>query len=97
MAGPNGSGKSTLTHWLRKRGVEFGVYINADEIAKELGGSYDERVRLAQRITDERRDESIREKRDFSFETVMPHPSKLDVMRRAKLAGFSRNSVFCWN
>jgi predicted ABC-type ATPase len=88
IAGPNGSGKTTLTRYLQARGVEFGEYINPDDIAASLQGSYDERVRAAQQIADKRRDDCIASRRDFAFETVMSHPSKIDVMRRARAAGF---------
>ena len=41
FAGPNGSGKSTVINYVRQvkangRNVDFGYYINADEIAKQL-------------------------------------------------------------
>jgi predicted ABC-type ATPase len=41
FAGPNGSGKSTMIDAIRKekvngRHVDFGYYVNADEIAVEL-------------------------------------------------------------
>jgi predicted ABC-type ATPase len=88
IAGPNGAGKTTLISALRKRGVEFGEYINPDDIATELQGSYDERVRQAQVIADRRRDACIEAKHSFSFETVMSHPSKVDILARAKAAGF---------
>jgi predicted ABC-type ATPase len=88
VAGPNGSGKTTLTRILRKAGVEFGYYINPDDIALELDGTYDARVLEAQRRADIRRDECIASKRSFSFETVMSHPSKIDILRRAKSSGF---------
>jgi len=88
IAGPNGAGKTTLTRFLRQRDIEFGEYINPDDIASELQGSYDERVRQAQIIADRRRDACIEAKRSFSFETVMSHPSKIDILVRAKAAGF---------
>jgi predicted ABC-type ATPase len=88
IAGPNGAGKTTLFRFLRQNGVEFGEYINPDDIARELQGSYDERVRRAQVIADRRREACIVEKRSFSFETVMSHPSKIDILVRAKAAGF---------
>jgi predicted ABC-type ATPase len=88
IAGPNGSGKTTLTRMLRRNGVEFGEYINPDDIAPELQGSYDERVRQAQVIADSRRDACVEARRSFSFETVMSHPSKIDILARAKAAGF---------
>ena len=88
VAGPNGSGKTTLTRWLRERGIDFGEYINPDDIALELEGSYDARVAQAQILADRRRDALIAAKQSFSFETVMSHPSKIDILMRAKAAGF---------
>lgn len=88
VAGPNGSGKTTLTKLLRARGVDFGEYINPDDIADDLVGSYDVRVTRAQAAADRRRDACIEAKVSFSFETVMSHPSKVEVLTRAKTAGF---------
>lgn len=88
VAGPNGAGKTTLVQTLRQNGVEFGEYINPDDIARELQGSYDDRVRQAQVIADRRREACIEARRSFSFETVMSHPSKIDILARAKAAGF---------
>lgn len=88
VAGPNGAGKTTLIQWLRRRGVDFGEYINPDDIAQQLEGSYDERVRQAQLIADRRREECIEARRSFSFETVMSHPSKVDILVRARSVGF---------
>jgi predicted ABC-type ATPase len=88
VAGPNGAGKTTLVRTLHQTGVEFGEYINPDDIATELQGSYDERVRQAQAIADRRREACIETRRSFSFETVMSHPSKIDILVRAKAAGF---------
>lgn len=41
FAGPNGSGKSTIINYVRSlnindRAIDFGFYINADDIASEL-------------------------------------------------------------
>ena len=88
VAGPNGAGETTLVQTLRQNGVEFGEYINPDDIARELQGSYDDRVRQAQVIADRRREACIEARRSFSFETVMSHPSKIDILARAKAAGF---------
>jgi predicted ABC-type ATPase len=87
IAGPNGSGKTTLTNRLRAMGLDFGEYINADEIALELTQDA-ERDRAAQMEADRRRAAALREKRSFSFETVMSHPSKIEEMRAAKAAGY---------
>lgn len=88
IAGPNDAGKNTLFRILLRQGVEFGDYINPDDIARELRGSYDERVRQAQTIADRRREACIAAKRSFSFETVMSHPSKVDILIRTRAAGF---------
>lgn len=48
FAGPNGSGKSTITDIVRKAGIKLGVYINADELKKEINscGQFDFAVYL---------------------------------------------------
>jgi len=88
IAGANGAGKTTLTQLLRRRGVDFGRYINPDDIARELEGSYDSRVAQAQIAADGRREECIEAKQSFSFETVMSHPSKIDILIKARAVGF---------
>ncbi|MGY4253689.1 putative ABC-type ATPase [Bradyrhizobium sp. USDA 4516] len=88
IAGPNGSGKTTLIRHLLRKGIDLGEYINPDDIAAELQGSPDERTRSAQAIADQRRDECIKGRLSFSFETVMSHPSKIEVLVRAKEAGY---------
>jgi predicted ABC-type ATPase len=42
----------------------------------------------AQAIADRRRAACIAERRSFSFETVMSHPSKVEVLHQARDAGF---------
>lgn len=94
VAGPNGSGKSTLTQFLLKRGYDFGHYINPDEIAAGLKGSYEARVSQAQRQADFERERCLQDGIDFSFETVMSHPSKIEVMTRARMRGFEVTLFF---
>jgi len=88
IAGPNGSGKTTLTDELRRRGFDLGDYINADDIAAGLEGPYPARVTAAQAEAEARRQACIAGRRNFSFETVMSHPSKIDLLRQARAAGF---------
>jgi predicted ABC-type ATPase len=88
IAGPNGSGKTSLTRWLQRGGINLGHYINPDDIALGLSGSSAERTAQAQRTADLLRERYIESKQSFSFETVMSHPSKLDVLDRARAAGF---------
>jgi predicted ABC-type ATPase len=88
IAGPNGAGKTTLTRRLLDSGIDLGEYINPDDIARELKGSYQARVARAQEKADMRRDACLVAKRSFSFETVMSHPSKVEFLARAKEVGY---------
>jgi len=90
IAGPNGSGKSTLTRELISQGVELGRYINADEIDASLAGPPgEERSRRAQTLADEKRRECLEQGISFAFETVMSHPSKIEVLREARRRGYA--------
>lgn len=95
IAGPNGSGKTTLTRYLRNTlKSDFGHYIHPDDIAATISGSDAERTHRAQAQAEHEREACIRSRISFSFETVMSHQSKLDTMRRAKLAGFTVTLFF---
>lgn len=134
FAGPNGSGKSTLKSVLRPE--LLGVYLNPDEIERELKGDgflelskygitvtqknledYFLSSELYQKsgsgtslptlqgtrlvvantsapgytaaaITDFLREQLLRANISFTFETVMSHPSKIDILKRAKALGY---------
>jgi predicted ABC-type ATPase len=88
IAGPNGSGKTTLITQIIASGKDVGHYINADDIAAQLSGSYAERVAAAQSQADAEREICLAGRQSFSFETVMSHPSKLEFMRRARSLGY---------
>ncbi|HEY0302355.1 MAG TPA: zeta toxin family protein [Rhizomicrobium sp.] len=88
VAGPNGSGKTTLTRQLRADQVDLGEYINPDDIAAALNGEYEARVAEAQRMADARRQDCLDRRASFSFETVMSHPSKIEVLKRARALGY---------
>jgi predicted ABC-type ATPase len=94
IAGPNGSGKSTLTDLLAEQGADLGTYINADQIAATLDLPEPMRSRRAQALADLERDRCLSGGLSFSFETVMSHPSKIDVMIRANKAGYEVTLYF---
>ncbi|HYD43951.1 MAG TPA: AAA family ATPase [Phenylobacterium sp.] len=94
IAGPNGSGKTTLTRQIFAEGRGLGEYINPDEIALGLSGGMAERSRAAQAEADRRRAAALAAGRSFAFETVMSHPSKLDVMREARAQGYEFTLYF---
>ena len=88
LAGPNGSGKTTFyEHVLRP--VTHLPFINADVIAREQWpGSDRDRSYEAAKLAEERRASMIAQGRSFIAETVFSHPSKLDLIRDAKTAGY---------
>lgn len=74
---------------LIRQGIEFGEYLNADDIARELDGPPSDVSLRAQQIVRERRSAALIAGRDHAFETVMSHPSHIDHMRDAARAGFT--------
>lgn len=79
--GPNGSGKSTITELLKPIGVD---YINADEIKLALKCTDLEAAQIATR----QREEYLRERKGFCFETVMSTDRNLKLLQRARSNGF---------
>ena len=95
VAGPNGSGKTTLTDELRRREIDLGAYFNADEIAVRLtSGSDDERALAAQAEALAKVEASLAAALSFTFETVMSHVTKIDMLRRARASGFDTRLFF---
>lgn len=88
VVGCNGAGKSTLVE-RHLRPLLRAPFVNADEIAKRTwpedpeAHSYE-----AASVAAATRDELIKLGRSFIAETVFSHPSKLELIDRAQLAGF---------
>jgi predicted ABC-type ATPase len=90
IAGPNGAGKTTFFHsHLREAGLRF---INADDIARELGISAYEAAQIAGAL----RHELVRQRESFVFETVFSDPvgEKLRFLVDAATVGY--NVVLCF-
>ena len=86
FAGPNGSGKSTVT-----KGFDIiGEYINADEIKKQKNCSDLEAAQFATAL----REDAVKNKRNFTFETVMSSPRNVDLLKKAKTVGYRIEVVF---
>lgn len=86
LAGPNGSGKSTITQYFEK----VGEYTNADDVVIATGMDNFE----AAEFVDKKRYESILNKKDFTFETVLSSEYKMDILRKAKEEGYFIKCVF---
>lgn len=90
IAGSNGAGKTTFFHaHLSDVGLPF---VNADELALELGvGAYD-----AAEIADAIRRDYVKRSESFVFETVFSDPvgSKVEFLRDAQRRGFQVVVIF---
>lgn len=86
IAGPNGSGKSTITARL----PVVGCYVNADDIKAFTGCSDLEAAKKAEAT----RELLLSKGRDFTFETVLSTPRNLELLQRAKDAGYRIEAVF---
>ena len=91
IAGPNGSGKTSITQkFLHHEWAEGTTYINPDQIAKDLFGDWNnsESVLKAATYCSDLREQCLKEKKSFVFETVFSAQDKIDFVIRAKQAGF---------
>jgi predicted ABC-type ATPase len=85
VAGPNGSGKTTFYHsTLKRAGLRL---VNADNIARELRMDVYEAARVATSV----REELLRQRESFVFETVFSDPvgDKLAFLERATDSGYT--------
>ena len=88
LVGPNGAGKTTFFEQVigPVTGLEF---VNADRIAAERWpGSEPRHAYEAAKLAAARRDELIAARGSFATETVFSHPSKLQMLERARAAGY---------
>jgi predicted ABC-type ATPase len=85
VAGPNGAGKTTFFHaHLKPAGLRF---LNADEVARELDiDAYE-----AARVVRELREELVKQRESFVFETVLSDPvgEKVGFLQTAAQAGYT--------
>ncbi len=86
FAGPNGSGKSTITRMAKT----VGEYINADDIKKSTLCSDLEAAIKAEEL----REKMLKEKKDFTFETVLSTERNLILLRRAKESGYFVRGIY---
>ena len=86
FAGPNGSGKSTITKFFEI----VGEYTNADDVVSSTGMGNEE----AAKFVDKKRYDSIKEKSDLTFETVLSSKYKMDILRKSKEEGYFIKCVF---
>jgi predicted ABC-type ATPase len=91
IAGPNGSGKTTVTtQILQHEWVENCVYVNPDNIARDVFGDWNsaEAMLNAAKYAAQQRETCLKRKESLLFETVLSSPEKLDFIAKAKDAGY---------
>lgn len=91
IAGPNGSGKTSVTQkFLHHEWAEGTVYINPDQVAKDIFGDWNnsDAILKAANYCADLREKCLADKTSFVFETVFSAPDKIDFVIRAKMAGF---------
>ncbi|MBR1674348.1 MAG: zeta toxin family protein [Eubacterium sp.] len=86
FAGPNGSGKSTITRMAKT----VGEYINADDIKKTTLCSDIEAAVKAEEL----REKMVKERKDFTFETVLSTDRNLNLLKRAKESGYFVRGIY---
>lgn len=86
FAGPNGSGKSTVT----TLAAIIAPYINADEIRRTIHCTDIEATQKAEWL----RNQSIDRFQSFTFETVMSTRRNLDLLIKAKQAGYFIRCIY---
>ena len=99
FAGPNGSGKSTLIANRYIEGTLNVEYVNADLYCRELFSDLpdeDERNIKAMYYCMDKVENYIKEGRSFCYETVLSHPSKLELIKKAKEEGYTVISTFVY-
>ncbi|MGW0041973.1 zeta toxin family protein [Rhodococcus sp. NPDC003348] len=89
VVGPNGAGKSTFVEQRLAPLLPGSVFVNADVIAQDRWpDSAEEHSYEAARIAATIRDALIEQGESFIAETVFSHPSKLELIDRARRAGY---------
>ncbi len=94
FAGPNGSGKSTLYRKLVREGLDFGHYLNADDIAQTLVGDHSTVAEQAQIAVSEKRQRLMQDGADYCFETVMSHASHVEHLLDARARGYAVQLIY---
>ncbi|MGH9187689.1 MAG: zeta toxin family protein [Acidimicrobiales bacterium] len=87
VAGPNGAGKSTFYDKVLQPGTGLPV-VNADLIAAEHWPGDAAHAYEAAALAGQARDQLIGERQSFVTETVFSRPSKVDLIQRARDAGY---------
>jgi predicted ABC-type ATPase len=97
LAGPNGAGKTTASRDLLAGTLHVYDFVNADEIAKDLGGDKPERVAIdAGRVMLERLHSLTGQRANVAFESTLASRSFAPWIGRLKASGYSFSLFSFW-
>lgn len=91
IAGPNGAGKTTFYQDQLRGTPRVGEFVNADLLAMEHFGhtaATKAESEVGQQLAEERRRQLMAERKPLVTESTFSHPSKVDLVRDAKAAGY---------
>ena len=92
LVGGNGAGKTTF---YRESELSRFPFVNADQIARRLRPQVPELVDIEAALeADKLRNRYVEAGISFCAETVFSHPSKVDLVHRAKRRGYEVNLVY---
>lgn len=97
LGGPNGAGKTTASRVLLPEALHLRLFLNADEIARQLSPVDSDATALrAGRLMIERMRELVRTGQSFAFETTCSGKSYLRMLRECQQAGWRVSLLFLW-
>ena len=94
LAGPNGAGKTTFIGRVLKRRATPFVFVNPDEVARDLPGVGPERDLAAGRRVLERLDALIAVQADIVLETTLATRSHARRLRACRAAGYRIELIY---
>lgn len=95
FAGPNGSGKTTLTKQISKHNILPKLYLNPDDIAREMNPADPWKVRIAAgRKALELRKSYLEDNKSFVIETTLSGVSELSFIKDAISRGYKVSAIF---
>lgn len=97
ICGCNGAGKTTASYTILPEMLNFGEFVNADEIAKKLDPFKPEDAALrASRLMIERIDELLSKKADLAIETTLATRTLVKIIKDAKVLGYTITLIYFW-
>jgi predicted ABC-type ATPase len=97
IAGPNGAGKSTLAESLLREEFDIRIYVNADDVAREIAGDDPQSAAMeAGRVVHARLEQLREERADFAVETTLSGRSLRRTVDRLLQAGYDVHLIYLW-